>query len=59
MIAPIMANKKKKKKKKKQKKVAQASTSKRRRMSTSQIAFTIFAVLIVASFLISLIARGS
>jgi hypothetical protein len=51
--------KKKKKKKKKQKNVAQTSTSKRRRMNTSQIAFTIFAVLIVASFLISLIARGS
>lgn len=48
-----------KKRKKKQKYVAQASTTKRRRMNTSQIAFTIFAVLIVASFLISLIARGS
>jgi hypothetical protein len=49
----------KKKKKKKKKNAAQASTGKRRRMNTSQIAFTIFAVLIVASFLISLIAQGS
>ncbi len=57
MIALTMAKKKKKKKKKKY--MAQASTAKRRRMSTSQIAFTIFAVLIVTSFLVSLIARGS
>ena len=58
MIAFTMA-KKKKKKNKKQKNVAQTSSSKRRRMSTSQIAFTIFAVLIVASFIVSLIAQGS
>ena len=56
MIALIMA--KKKKKKKKQKNPAQASTSKRRRRSMSQIAFVIFAVLIVASFLVSLVAQG-
>lgn len=56
MIALIMA--KKKKKKKKQKNVAQASTGKRRRMSISQIAFVIFALLIVTSFLVSLIAQG-
>ncbi len=55
---PEMANKKKRKKKKKQKNVAQASTGKRRRMSLSQIAFVIFAVLIVTSFLVSLIAQG-
>ena len=53
---PEMANKKKRKKKKKQQ--AQASTGKRRRMSMSQIAFVIFAVLIVTSFLVSLIAQG-
>ena len=54
---PEMANKKKRKKKKK-KQQAQASTGKRRRMSMSQIAFVIFAVLIVTSFLVSLIAQG-
>ncbi len=53
---PEMANKKKRKKKKK--KQAQASTGKRRRMSLSQIAFVIFALLIVTSFLVSLIAQG-
>ncbi len=53
-----MANKKKRKKKKKQKNVAQASTGKRRRMTLGQIAFVIFAVLIVTSFLVSLIAQG-
>ncbi len=51
-----MANKKKRKKKKQQQ--AQASTGKRRRMSLSQIAFVIFALLIVTSFLVSLIAQG-
>jgi hypothetical protein len=58
MIALIMA-KKQKKKKKKQKNPSQAAAGKRKRMSVSQIAFTIFAILIVTSFLISLIARGS
>ncbi len=52
-----MANKKKRKKKKK-KQQAQASTGKRRRMSMGQIAFVIFALLIVTSFLVSLIAQG-
>ncbi len=56
MIALTMA--KKKKRKKKQKYLAQASTAKRRRISTSQIAFVIFAVLIVTSFLVSLVAQG-
>ncbi len=54
---PEMANKKQRKKKKK-KKQAQASTGKRRRMSMGQIAFVIFAVLLVTSFLVSLIAQG-
>jgi len=48
----------KKKKKKKKKNAAQASAGKRRRLNTSQIAFVIFAVLIVTSFLVSLVAQG-
>ena len=52
---PEMAKKKKKKKKKN---AAQASAGKRRRLNTSQIAFVIFAVLIVTSFLVSLVAQG-
>jgi hypothetical protein len=48
----------KRKKKKKKKNPAQTNTGRKRRMSGSQIAFTVFAILIVASFLASLILQG-
>ncbi len=55
-----MAKKQQKRKKKKKKKnTAPSSGGQHRRLRTQRILFTVFALLIVVSFLISLVARGS